>query len=333
MHEETPRSRFVVLIVALIEPLVVTLLAIVVSMPLFAIGLFATALLVENDSLLGMERKLDVWLTPSDGEAPPALEETRSSIESTFERVDVIIVPEGETAWRLFAWIEGDPSGEQLAGVAARLDELGWDDVVPKLTSQRRFVGMLENPRQIRAYLPVPMTLQMFVFIVSAWMMIRWRKPPAFDVVAPPATALAWGIGAAVTAFFASMLLAYASHLAGLDVKEQPWITALMADRSTLWFFTPWLVLLGPISEEVFFRGYVFRRLFSTAGPVAAYATSALLFAVIHLYPVGIPMYAVIGLVFCWVYRKTGSLWAPVIGHVVYNAIGVGIPLLAPPTP
>ncbi|NIM62730.1 MAG: CPBP family intramembrane metalloprotease, partial [Acidobacteria bacterium] len=57
---------------------------------------------------------------------------------------------------------------------------------------------------------------------------------------------------------------------------------------------------------------------------------SAVLFAVIHWHPIGFPMYAIIGLVFCWVYRRTGNLWAPVCGHVIYNAIVVGIPLLAP---
>ena len=83
MHDETSRSRFVVLV----EPPLVLLLAFVVSILFGIVGFFATALLVENDptgALLGLERKLDVRLTPSDGEAPPALEEARSSIESMF---------------------------------------------------------------------------------------------------------------------------------------------------------------------------------------------------------------------------------------------------------
>ena len=332
MHEETSRSRFVVLI----EPLVATLLTFVVLIPFIFVGFVVTALLVENDpigSLRGMEQKLEVWLTPGDAEALPALDETRSAIASIFERVDVIVVPEGEKAWRLFAWIEGDPADGQLANVAVRLDELGWDDVVPKMTTQPRYVSALENPRRMRVYVPPVMTVQAFLFIIAAWIMVRWRKPRAFDGTVRPAAVFAWGVGSAVAAFFASTLIGGGLQLTGWEVEEQPWIQALMADRSALLVLMPWLVLFGPVSEEVFFRGYVFRRLFSNIGPTAAYLVSALLFALIHWHPVGFPMYTIIGLIFCWAYRKTGNLWAPVCGHVVYNALVVGIPLLASPTP
>jgi len=330
MHEETSRSRFVVLI----EPPLALLLAFVVSMVLGFAAFAATALLVENDpigALLGMERKLDIPLTPRDAEASPALDETRSAIASTFEKVDVIVIPEGENAWRLFAWIDGDPSDGQLANVAVGLDELGWDDVVPKMTTQPRYLGAMENPRRMRVYVPPAMTVQAFSFILAAWIMVRWRKPRAFEGTVRPIAVFAWGVGSAVVGFLASTLVGGGLQLTGWEVEEQPWIQALMADRSALLVLMPWLVLVGPVSEEVFFRGYVFRRLFSSVGPGAAYLVSALLFAVIHWHPIGFPMYAVIGLVFCWVYRKTGSLWAPVFGHVVYNALVVGIPLWVSP--
>ena len=54
----------------------------------------------------------------------------------------------------------------------------------------------------------------------------------------------------------------------------------------------------------------------------------AVLFGLIHVHPVGIPMYVTIGLVFCWVHRRTGSLLAPVVAHVIYNGIVLAIPLL-----
>lgn len=333
MHQETSRSRFVVLV----EPPLALLLAFAVSILFGIAGFFATALLVENDSigaLLGMERKLDIRLTPGEAEALPApLDATRSAVVSIFEKVDVVVIPEGEEIWRLLAWIEGDPSDEQLANVVVRLDELGWDNVIPTMTTQPRYLGAWENPRRMRAYVPPAMTIQAFVFIVAAWIMIRWRKPRPLGGTIRPAAVFAWGLGSAVAAFLASTLVGGGLHLTGWEVEEQAWIRALMADRSALLVLMPWLVLFGPVSEEVFFRGYVFRRLFSSAGPGAAYAVSALLFAVIHWHPVGLPMYAVIGLVFCWVYRRTGNLWAPVVGHVVYNALVVGIPLVAPPTP
>ncbi len=79
MHEETSRSRFVVLV----EPPLALLLAFVVSILFGIVGFFATALLVENDpigALLGMERKLDIRLTPRDAEASPALDDHLPSV-------------------------------------------------------------------------------------------------------------------------------------------------------------------------------------------------------------------------------------------------------------
>ena len=332
MQEETTRSRYVVLI----EPPLALGLAFVVSIFLGVAGFFATALLVETDpieSLLGMERKLDIQLIQADVEVAPALDETKSTVASAFEVADVIVIPEGERAWRLLAWIEGDPTDDGLANLAARLDELGWVDAVPKMTRQPRYFGAMENPRRMRLYIPPAMTIQAFVFILAAWVMVRWRKPGALRGPVRPTAALVWGAGSALVAFVGSTLVGGGLHLTGWEVEEQAWIQALMADRSALLMLMPWLVLLGPISEEVFFRGYVFRRLFSSAGPRAAYLVSALLFAVIHWHPVGFPMYTVIGLVFCWVYQRTGNLWAPVFGHVIYNALVVTLPLLAPPTP
>lgn len=332
MHEETSRSRFIILV----EPVIALFLAFVVSIFFSLAGFFATALLVENDpieSMLGTERKLDIRLTPRDGEGAPKLEDSRLAVAMAFEAADVIVAPDGESAWRLMAWIDEDPTDDALAGIVVRLDELGWDDAVPKMTTQPRYLGAMENPQRMRFYIPPAMTAQAFVFILAAWVMVRWRRPRALGGSVRPATALVWGAGSALVAFFGSTLVGGGLQLTGWEVEEQAWIQALMADRSVLLVLMPWLVLFGPISEEIFFRGYVFRRLFSSVSPRAAYLVSALLFAVIHWHPVGFPMYTVIGLVFCWVYQKTGSLWAPVIGHVVYNALVIAIPLLVPQSP
>jgi len=332
MQEETTRSRWLLLL----EPALVTLLALVVSAGLGVVGLFAVAFLIEPDpiaSLVGIERKLEVRLIPADAETPPALEATRLSITSTFDSVDVIVVQEDGGEWRLLAWVQDDPTGDDLAAITGGLTDLGWDNVTPMMTTQQRLHGTLENPHRMRSYIPPAMTGQAFMFILIAWIMVRWRKPNALGIPVRPAAVVSWGVGAALIAFLGSTVVGGGIHLAGLEVQEQPWIRALMADSSALLALTPWIVVLGPISEEVFFRGYVFRRLFSRSGPAAAYLASALLFAVVHWHPVGFPMYAIIGLVFCWVYRKTGSLWAPILGHVTYNALVVGIPLMASPTP
>ncbi len=327
--EETPRrSRLLVLL----EPPLALALAFGISIFFGMFAFIGTAFLVEEEpfeSLFGMERKLGIELIHG-VETVPAIDETKRIVASVFDVSDVIVIPDGERAWQLLAWIQGEPRQDSLAELTARLGELGWLEPVPTLTTLPRYFGAMENPRRMRMYIPPAMTVQSFVFILGGWIMLRWRRPRALRDPTRLATALAWGATAALAAFVGSTLVGGGLQLTGWEIEEQGWIQALMADKSSLLLLTPWLVVFGPVSEEVFFRGYVFRRLFSSVGARAAYFVSAILFAIIHWHPVGFPMYMLIGLVFCWVYRKTGNLWAPVFGHVVYNGFVITLPLLAP---
>lgn len=326
--EETRRSRWLVLI----EPPLALGLAFGISIFCGMFGFMATAFFVEEDpveSLFGTEHKLDVELTQA-GDTLPALDETKQAVAAVFDVSDVIVIPEGERVWQLLAWIPNEPANNALPELTRRLGALGWSDPAPTMTTSPRYFGAMENPRRMRVYVPPAMTIQALVFVLAAWIMVRWRHPLALRDPVHPTTALLWGAGAAIVAFIGSTLVGGGLQLTGWEIEEQAWIQALMADRSSLLLLTPWLVLLGPVSEEVFFRGYVFRRLFSSAGPRAAYVVSAILFAVIHWHPVGLPMYVLIGLVFCWVYRRTGTLWAPIFGHVLYNGLVITLPLLAP---
>ncbi|MGE3910579.1 MAG: lysostaphin resistance A-like protein [Chloroflexota bacterium] len=78
--------------------------------------------------------------------------------------------------------------------------------------------------------------------------------------------------------------------------------------------------VMAPIAEEVYFRGYVFRSYLQTRGPLVAYGVTSLLFALLHLNPPAIiPIFA-LSLIFCYVYRQTGSIVPSIIGHAVNNA-------------
>lgn len=308
-----------------LETVLVLLAAFLASMVLGAFALFGTALVVEEDGLaamIGQSGKLELSMTANEAAGPPSIEETRAAVQETIAKADVIVQPQTDGEWSLTAWFEGEAPDGGLGRLLGALQALGWSHGEPALSRQPTLMGAMENPTRMRTYVPPLMTMQALCFVFAAWAMLRWRKPPPLSVVkrAMPA-AMLWGVGGALLAFVASSLIGGLLHLLGLEVEEQAWIRALMSDGNALLGLAPWLVLIGPISEEVFFRGYVFRRAYTAIGPGAGYALSALLFGVIHLHPVGIPMYAVIGLVFCWVHRRTGTLWAPVIAHVVYNGV------------
>jgi membrane protease YdiL (CAAX protease family) len=80
-------------------------------------------------------------------------------------------------------------------------------------------------------------------------------------------------------------------------------------------------VLIAPISEEVFFRLYVFRFIAAQAGYPAGLVVSSLMFALIHFNVSGLLIYLGIGCVLAWVYHRTGRIVAPIVGHATLNGI------------
>lgn len=80
------------------------------------------------------------------------------------------------------------------------------------------------------------------------------------------------------------------------------------------------VVVIGPFFEEVIFRGWLYAGLAGHLGHVRAAVISSALFAVIHSdLPALLPLF-VLGLIFAWVYRKTGSLWGCLLLHSMWNA-------------
>ena len=79
--------------------------------------------------------------------------------------------------------------------------------------------------------------------------------------------------------------------------------------------------VLAPIVEELAFRGLLYRWLRERLGIWIAAFGSAIGFSVLHGIPGLIPAIAVLGLVLAWIYEITGTIWAPIIVHGLYNAI------------
>ncbi|MFI4860067.1 MAG: lysostaphin resistance A-like protein [Phycisphaerales bacterium JB063] len=88
-------------------------------------------------------------------------------------------------------------------------------------------------------------------------------------------------------------------------------------------------VVLAPLTEELFFRGLVQTALLSTLGHHrrwTAILITATFFGVVHLGSVPAPMVVpliLLGIVFGWVYERTGSIWCAVLVHAGYNGVSV----------
>lgn len=89
------------------------------------------------------------------------------------------------------------------------------------------------------------------------------------------------------------------------------------------------LAVLGPLLEEVLFRGAIQGMLMRFFGrPWPAIIVAALIFGVSHMNPVQIVYATLLGIIFGWIYYRTGSLLSVIVGHVLNNSLAVVTTLL-----
>ena len=83
------------------------------------------------------------------------------------------------------------------------------------------------------------------------------------------------------------------------------------------------LAFITPFTEELFFRGFVFRGLIPKVGPYGAMVISATIFSGFHLSLGALIPIFVTGFLLAWLYWRTGSLWASVGAHAGQNALAL----------
>ena len=81
--------------------------------------------------------------------------------------------------------------------------------------------------------------------------------------------------------------------------------------------------ILGPIAEEIFFRGYVLPGLVKKFGVGWSLLISSLVFGLFHIDPGAIVPTFALGLALGWVYLKTGSIWPAMFAHGLHNTVAV----------
>jgi hypothetical protein len=103
----------------------------------------------------------------------------------------------------------------------------------------------------------------------------------------------------------------------------------LLKDPDTLWLFGIFAVLIGPVTEEIGFRGFLFQPIERAQGAVAAILITSAIFASLHGGQYGwswqiLTLLFVAGVSFGFVRWKTGSLWPPIVMHIAYNGLQFG---------
>ena len=80
-------------------------------------------------------------------------------------------------------------------------------------------------------------------------------------------------------------------------------------------------VVLAPIAEELFYRGMIYPLARYSLGPVWGAIGAGLVFGLAHWdFWRAIPL-AVGGAILCYLYEKSGSIWATATAHSIWNGI------------
>ncbi|MDR0838330.1 MAG: CPBP family intramembrane metalloprotease [Oscillospiraceae bacterium] len=217
-----------------------------------------------------------------------------------------------------------------------------------------RVIGMLYIP--VHAYL-LPLALyivlnllgkaeldgarmELWYYAISSLFLLlalnRYWRATIRDFGGAPVRALQAVILGFVLYFAADWAVAYVMSLF-MDNLTNPnsaaVIDTITRDPQTMMLVT---VLLAPIAEETMFRGALFGTIRGKSR-FAAYAVSALLFALYHLWGymftgeglgvlVYLPQYIPAGIALAWCYERSGSLVAPVALHALVNFVAtVGV--------
>jgi uncharacterized protein len=183
--------------------------------------------------------------------------------------------------------------GEALGGIAAALGRVGGVQIA----------GLLS------------------LFLVIGLGGLAWR--PSLGLYAPrlsflPAALL---VGAGLSLLIASTL----SHLYSLGEAEEHARAVDDVLRETTRTLGPVamaliILLLGPVVEELLFRGLILRGFHSRYPAWAAVLVSTVLFAMLHGHPVHGLITAVLGLACALAVLRAGSIWPAVVLHCAYNA-------------
>jgi membrane protease YdiL (CAAX protease family) len=173
--------------------------------------------------------------------------------------------------------------------------------------------------------LPSMLTTQLGLFFVASWNFRRTsRKGKALLPLLQgrPTKAILAGLAGALALLAIALLNAYFMKMILGGSLPKPWKAV---QEFGLWARLS-ILLLGvvvtPIVEELFFRGYLFDR-FRREGHIGfGMLISALLFAAIHFHnPYNQGAFFVFGLVFAWLYHRTGSLLSCITAHAVNNGL------------
>lgn len=101
------------------------------------------------------------------------------------------------------------------------------------------------------------------------------------------------------------------------------WLESAFDSLESNWLGILAIAIVGPILEEMLFRGAITTELLKAYSPKKAIIYSALIFGFFHLNPAQILVASLIGLLLGWLFYKTRSMIPGIIIHIINNSCSI----------
>ncbi len=133
------------------------------------------------------------------------------------------------------------------------------------------------------------------------------------------------GLGCGLMILSSIFNLFYSLFLALFGLQAQADLVPIFAELSSPGWLLVGGVIVAPVVEEVFFRGFVFAGLRQRYDWKKAALISSALFAVIHVSPTTMIPIFILGYIFAYLYHRSNSIWPAILMHVSTNALALGL--------
>jgi membrane protease YdiL (CAAX protease family) len=169
-------------------------------------------------------------------------------------------------------------------------------------------------------------SLAEFLLLVPVWWLtvrkyrVGWR---ALGLQSFRGAMVGLGCGLMILSYIFNVF--YGLFLALFGLRAQVDLVPIFAELSSPWWLLAGGVIVAPMVEEVFFRGFVFAGLRQRYNWKKAALISSALFAVIHVTPTAMIPIFILGLIFAYLYHRSHSIWPAILMHVSTNALALGL--------
>lgn len=128
---------------------------------------------------------------------------------------------------------------------------------------------------------------------------------------------IGWTLLAGISAIFIS------DFIASITDFLPNWLESTFSNIEGSWLGILAIAIIGPILEEMLFRGAVTSELLKQYSPTKAIVFSALIFGIFHINPAQVLNAFLLGLLLAWLFYKTHSLIPGILIHILNNSLSI----------